>query len=110
MKTIAVFQTHPWGGGRLVVELGYIKTEGMEVEIAAPQKVCWGDGKGGLVENAQLPDGARRIYWVHQAIVNRNHLVLNGAVSKEPGGGALNHVYVDIFFCEDNADMEKLAE
>lgn len=101
MKTIVVFQSHPFGGGRLASNIRNMKQDGDVLELAAPDGVAWSIG-------TNFPSGARRIYYPHYSMSNANHLVINGAVAKEPGQGALNHVYVDVFFCDDSVDVSKM--
>lgn len=108
MKTILVFQTHPFGGGRLAASVGCMRQDGDVLEIVAPDEVAHGDGQGELVKGAGYPAGARRIYYPHYSMEGDCHLIINGAVAKEPGQGALNHVYVDVFFCDDSVDVSKM--
>ena len=109
MKTIVVFQTHPFGWGRLAASVGYMHQDGDVLEIVAPEEVAHGDGQGELIKGAGYPAGARRIYYPHYSMAGVGHLVINGAVAKQPGTGAINHVYIDVFFC-DTADVAKMAK
>ncbi len=102
MKTIVVYQTHPFGGGIIIIDalvLRNLEEWTNEVEVAGNDMI-WVD----------KPEGAiftRRISFANISLYGRNNTTIRGSVYHN---GQMHFVAVDVFYCDDNITLEEFVK